>query len=61
MILRTAIPYLEIYLIYTNVLKRFVQRESLFYYKKQKQFKQHENKTAKTTKTSNIFINEEII
>lgn len=30
MILRTAIPYLEIYLIYTNVLKESVQRNYYF-------------------------------
>ena len=30
MILRTAIPYLEIYLLDTNVLKDFVQRNHYF-------------------------------
>ena len=62
MILRTAIPYLEIYLIYTNVLKEFVQRNHYFIINKKSSLKKHENKTAKTKKKKHpMFINEEII
>lgn len=50
MILRTAIPYLEIYLIYTNVLKEFVQRNHYFIINKKSSLKKHENKTAKPKK-----------
>lgn len=54
MILRTAIPYLEIYLIYTNVLKESVQRNYYFIINNKSSLKKHENKKAKTTKTSNV-------